>query len=66
MFVLAWKGFSELFIPEYKQLADNIFEGSGVQITSEGERHMGAVIGSENFKELYVTKKVTKWVEDVE
>ena len=52
--------------PEYKQLADNIFEGSGVQITSEGERHMGAVIGSENFKELYVTKKVTKWVEDVE
>ena len=27
---------------------------------------MGAVIGSENFKELYVTQKVAKWVEDVE
>ena len=27
---------------------------------------MGAVIGSEDFKEQYVTNKVRKWIEDVE
>ena len=47
-------------------MAEEIFGGSGVKITTEGERHMGAVIGSENFKEQYVTNKIRKWVEDVE
>ena len=51
---------------EYKELAEEIFFGSEVKITVEGERHMGAVIGSEDFKEMYVTNKVLKWIEDVE
>ena len=52
--------------PEYKELAMEAFEGTGVKITTEGERHMGAVIGSETFKELYVKEKIEKWVKDVE
>ena len=52
--------------PEHEEIAGRIFHGSGVQITTEGERHMGAAVGSENFKEMYVKKKVEKWVEDVE
>ena len=36
-----------------------------VKITTEGERHMGAVIGSHEFRETYVSNKVNKWVEDV-
>ena len=50
--------------PEHEEIAGRIFHGSGVQITTEGERHMGAAVGSENFKEMYVKKKVEKWVED--
>ena len=52
--------------PEHRQLAEEVFAGSGVKITSEGERHMGAVIGSKEFKEQYVSNKVQKWVEDIE
>ena len=51
--------------PEHKQMAEQIFAGSEVQITDSGERHMGAVIGSKSSKETYVQKKVDKWVEDV-
>ena len=42
------------------------FGNSGVTITIEGERHMGAVIGSEQYKEQYVTNKVDKWIKDIE
>ena len=32
----------------------------------EGERHLGAVIGSIKFREQYVTNKVTGWIKDVQ
>ena len=46
--------------------AQNIFGESGVTITTKDERHMGAAIGSEEFKRQYVEKKISKWVEDIE
>ena len=52
--------------PEKKEEAEEVFRGSGVKITTEGERHMGAAIGSERFKEIYVKTKVDKWVTDIE
>ena len=52
--------------PQHKQLAEELFNDSGVKITTDGERHMGAVIGSHEFKETYVRNKISKWVEDVE
>ena len=52
--------------PEFEQQAKEIFKNTNVKITTAGERHMGAVIGSHEFRETYVTNKVTKWVEDVE
>ena len=33
---------------------------TGSKITTDGERHMGAVIESETFKEIYVNEKVEK------
>ena len=42
------------------------FGQSGVTITTDGERHMGAFIGSEFFKKQYVEKKISKWIEDIE
>ena len=45
--------------------ANTLFAGTGICITVEGERHLGAVVGTEDFKQEYVAKKVVKWVEDV-
>ncbi len=42
-----------------------MFQGSGLEIVSDGRRHLGAVIGSEQFRTTYVTEKVSKWVEDI-
>ena len=36
-----------------------------VNITCEGERHIGAVLGTEEFKNSYVTKKVDAWTRDL-
>ena len=48
-----------------EQLANNLFAGTGVQITLQGQRHLGASIGSKESKELYVSTKVEKWVKDL-
>ena len=45
--------------------ARQAFAGTGVQITASGERHIGAALGSPEFKEKYVKDKVDKWVADV-
>ena len=51
--------------PSMEQLANDLFAGTGVQITLQGQRHLGASIGSEDFKDLYISMKVEKWVEDI-
>ena len=45
--------------------ANEVFGGTGITIDTEGERHLGAVIGNDDFKHKYVTNKIEKWVEDV-
>ena len=45
--------------------ARRIFEGTGIQITVEGERHLGAVIGGEEYKERYIRETIKKWVGEV-
>ena len=51
---------------ELKQLAQAVFCNTGITIEVEGERHLGAAIGSPEFKEKYMKKKVDSWTEDVE
>ena len=51
--------------PEYYDLAVSEFEGTGIKITMDGKRHLGAVIGSENYKEKYVTDMVNEWIEEL-
>jgi len=46
-------------------LAQKAFSGTGIKIESEGERHLGAAIGSEVFKNKYVSDKVHKWCQDI-
>ena len=45
--------------------AKSLFKDTGVQVTLEGDRHLGAVLGSEVFKQEFVKRKVDGWVNDV-
>ena len=51
--------------PEYYEDAKRIFEGSGLNITVDGKRLLGANIGSIDFKLKYVEDAVTEWVHQV-
>ena len=51
---------------KYLPTAKSLFHGTGIKITLEGDRHLGAVIGSSSFKESFVKKKIEGWVKDVE
>ena len=42
------------------------FGNAGVIITTEGQRHLGAVVGSQCFREQYVKELVEGWVKEVE
>ena len=46
--------------------AERVFGDTGVKITTEGDRHLGAALGTTQFKEQYIQEKVRKWVEDIE
>ena len=46
--------------------AKKIFDGTGIKIATNGERHLGAVLGTKMFREAYVTNKVNKWIKDIE
>ena len=51
--------------PDSLLWAQTAFKESGVSITSEGRKHLGAAIGTEAFRRSYVTKKVDSWTQDV-
>ena len=42
-----------------------MFSNTAINITSEGHKHLGAVLGSRSFLEEYVGNKVENWVEQV-
>ncbi len=39
--------------------ATTLFQGTGVSITAEGKRHLGAALGTNSFVESYVKRKVS-------
>ncbi len=51
--------------PEQLKEAHEIFKGLAINITTDGDRHLGAVIGSTNFKHQYVNEKISAWINDV-
>ena len=63
--------------PDRVELAHKVFSGSGVGVQTEGSkdsgveiittgaRHLGAAVGTEEFKHGYVKKKVDAWVQCV-
>ena len=51
--------------PHLLPVANSIFGGTNVQITDQGQRHLGAALGSHDFAEEYVSKKVCTWTAEV-
>ena len=47
-----------------KEEASKIF-GEEVNITEDGQRHLGAAIGSDDFKDSYCKEKVDKWMTEL-
>ena len=51
--------------PEHYDHAVETFAGTDVIVTKEGQRHLGAVIGTDDFRNQYVNEKVEEWVEEI-
>ena len=41
------------------------FQNTGINVTIEGRRHLGAALGSRDFLKDYVNEKAKQWVEEV-
>ena len=50
----------------YKEYAEIIFVGSNIKITTQGARHLGAVLGDIIFKEEYLRNEVQSWKNQLE
>ena len=51
--------------PEKEGRAKEMFAGTGINITTEGRKHLGAALGSRSYLEQYVGGKVEDWVGEV-
>ena len=51
---------------ELEARAKQVFGNSPVNITTEGKRHLGAVLGSKEYKDIYCQEKVTTWKSELE
>ena len=52
-------------LAEHKELAENIFEGTNVIIRIDGSKHLGAVIGTSDYKETFIKNLVNQWVNEL-
>ena len=51
---------------EYTQIAKETFRYDNIKITTDGHRHLGFVVGSNENKEVFVISKVSEWVKQLE
>ena len=49
----------------YSEEATKCFANTGINITTEGKRHLGAVIGNGSFKDEYVKSKIDEWIKEL-
>lgn len=51
--------------PAHHQAAEECFQGTGVNIITDGQRQLGAALGSDSFVEAFIRDKVSAWVAEV-
>ena len=47
------------------QKAKPVFEDTNIKITTETQRHLGAVIGLKTFKQKYLQDKIDQWIKEL-
>ena len=47
------------------QEGQRLFSNTGIKLTNDGQRHLGAAIGTSNFRAQYAAEKVTKWCNEL-
>ena len=52
--------------PEHEASAEQLFSDSEVKVTTSGQKHLGAALGSELYKKQYMEEKVKDWVDQLE
>ena len=50
---------------EQLHLDEDLFNNTGINITTHGRKHLGASVGSDEFRKDYISTKVQKWVEEI-
>ena len=48
-----------------KERAQTIFDNTKIKITTDGQKHLGAVIGTANFKQNYMKEKINQWIQEL-
>ena len=48
--------------PEKKEAARDLFDQTSINISTQGKKHLGAVLGSRSYLKEYVIEKVDDWV----
>ena len=51
--------------PEKLKETSDVFSGTGINITTEGRKHLGAALGQRSYLEEYVGSKVKEWISEV-
>ena len=51
--------------PSALEEAEELFKDQGIQITTDGKRHLGAVLGKPEFRDQYVSSLVNGWCEEL-
>ena len=52
--------------PELVNKAKRMFKNTDVQISTNGQRHLGAAMGTQELIETYGAQKIAKWVNEIE
>ena len=59
-------GKSWFIIKGNQQYAANIFRGTSIKIKTDGQRHLGAVTGSTEYKRIYIQEKISQWITELQ
>jgi len=51
--------------PEFLATATKVFKGTGINVTADGKRHLGAALGFHTFTEQYMKEKMDYWLKSV-
>ena len=51
--------------PEKYETAKGIFKDTNLNITNKGKKHLGAVVGTEEFRKEYAIMSVNEWVAEL-